>query len=804
MELKAILGIMAVGLMLAVGFAGCIGGNTEEDAFEYETGTATWDGIFKSISMSSEEGHTLVARDSSPFYALIGTPASCRYENGVQKIRPLLVENETSSRIRELQEGDMSSLFPMGWNTIGELGLENDSIYIAERYWNYAESAIILKADQQGYNLGVVIAPAACYLNIPIFVIYNMTEEIAQALNKLRVENTIVCGNVEGYKNVLRINNADEALEFATAAAQKNGGVKYVAMANPLDTTHYAVLESNKTVFTGVVTKNIEGSGVPAAASPDSDANPKHEVKIPDGWNKAIVKFTLKYDLPPEWDLIGDIVQGYLYSVDADGKETMEIYFRSPGGRREGNQVVADYIVPAFNKGGTIQRWSMQAWIQSPTAIVNGITYYLDVDVQKVDTMTYPLMPGLSSMAPYLAACRNGVVIAKPDFALQNPTYIGCIDCGEPAYDENAVELADLKAAAIHHELNKYLAKIAGMQYSEADPASWTELANYYYDKNFPVAIVADTNMVPMYYFGSASPSEGNGQATDVIYQDIDVDPESCPSGMNDNRLELCLGRVTGWDAQDVSTLMARSVFYNEIIDKVSTDLGAARAWKDTSYTFIGGAIPIEGMITNEINLDIVLAQNGGFVPISTVNAPGGSDVAGATLQQSSNYIWGGAHGFYCWYAITLAGAGLGLPVPTEVQDQDSVFDCVRVREMKFGPSVHFMVSCVTGRIDGLLPQNCLSQAYLHAGEVCYIGATRSTYGPIYPTNLIVAQAGSNTGGTIAINFFTGLCADDKPLGLAFRDAKNDYFAGEPDEIIYGHFVMYGDPALNTYEPNNA
>jgi hypothetical protein len=138
------------------------------------------------------------------------------------------------------------------------------------------------------------------------------------------------------------------------------------------------------------------------------------------------------------------------------------------------------------------------------------------------------------------------------------------------------------------------------------------------------------------------------------------------------------------------------------------------------------------------------------------------------------------------------------------VQDQDSVFDCVRVREMKFGPSVHFMVSCVTGRIDGLLPQNALSQAYLHAGEICYVGATRSTYGPIAPMDLIVTQAGNSMGGTMAVDFFTGLCAGDKPLGLAFRDAKNIYFEKEGDEMIYGHFVMYGDPALNTYEPNNA
>ncbi|PKK81554.1 MAG: hypothetical protein CVT47_01835 [Thermoplasmata archaeon HGW-Thermoplasmata-2] len=793
MDALKVLSFVVIGLMLIGGFAGCV--SKEKVVTGYEKGTAAISEILD--IKSSYSPSSVIVSDFSPFYALIATPLACRYENATATIKPLLVENTTviSRAIYDVRE-----LLPdMGvWVALpGNDTAHNVSLIVARNYWKNADGAIILGNNQEGYNLGVVVTPVASYLGIPVIVTDKMDDMTVTTLRDLGVKYTIVCGDVEGYGKVLRIKTPEEGLELSTEVSRKNGGVKYVAMANPLDASKQTVLEANKTSFEGTIIKSAAAASVPGAAPPDSAEAPKHNFTIPEGWDNVLIRFTLKFNKSVEWDAVGDVVQGFLYSVDKEGAEVMEIYFRSPGGRDEGAQIVADYMIPVFNKGGTGQKFSMLAWLQSPTALALGIKYYIDVEMQKVDTMIYPLMPKLSSMAPYLAACRGGVVLAKPDFAVRHPGYIGCIGCGEPAYDETAVEMANMQAAAVHHELNKYLASLAGMDYSESKPDTWTALANYYYEKPIPVAIVADPNMIPMYYFGSASPAEGMGQPTDVIYEDIDVDPDGCPAGMIDNRVEIPLGRVTGWDVQDVSALIARSVFYSQIIDKVQAPLSGASAWKSTAYSFIGGGVPVEGLVGVQAHAAMIY-QEAGFNVFTATNAPAGSNTMGTNFQESANYIWGCAHGFYCWYVPTLAGFG-----PAAAEDLDSVFDCIRVREMKFGPGIMFMVSCVTGRIDGLLPQNALSQAYLHGGLACYIGATRSTPGPLLPGDLGIVKVGDTFGGQLGMRFYENLCNDNDPIGLAYRDAKNLYWEDEGQELIYGHFVMYGDPALNTYEPNN-
>ena len=94
------------------------------------------------------------------------------------------------------------------------------------------------------------------------------------------------------------------------------------------------------------------------------------------------------------------------------------------------------------------------------------------------------------------------------------------------------------------------------------------------YVNNSPyLGIVGDTKMIPMYYYRLKWPAtwEPMGLPTDNHFADIDN---------NTYTLELSIGRILGWDVQDTSALIARTLFYNAIIDKIPSTGDAA--WKNS------------------------------------------------------------------------------------------------------------------------------------------------------------------------------------------------------------------------------
>jgi hypothetical protein len=184
---------------------------------------------------------------------------------------------------------------------------------------------------------------------------------------------------------------------------------------------------------------------------------------------------------------------------------------------------------------------------------------------------------------------------------------------------------------------------------------------------------------------------------------------------------------------------------------------------------------------------------------------------------------------------------------------------------MKYGPSVMFVVSCITGRTDGLEPKNTISQSFLHSGVNAYVGATRVTADPGYldprplPGGWGIGTLGLlkatfnylirgefpdfHFGGVIGEDFIIDLIRDDSTTGRALRDAKNQYLPKDANSTFYWtpplmgtaipdflldqdntiepvqqfketralakkyvaihEFTLYGDPAFNPYQSQN-
>jgi len=244
--------------------------------------------------------------------------------------------------------------------------------------------------------------------------------------------------------------------------------------------------------------------------------------------------------------------------------------------------------------------------------------------------------------------------------------------------------------------------------------------------------------------------------------------------------------------------------------------------------------------------------------------------VKGGKYQEGSNIIFVFNHGFYYLYESgdVLLDAR-GFPPFTTISrfyymgsglSSMGSYDVRNVENMNFGPSVVYVESCIVGRIDGLQPENCLSQAYLHAGVNAFVAASRVTADPGYlEPGLIFKGFGAkgfvdawlnlkkngeypklHFGGVIAQDFILNLINNDSTVGMALRNAKDRYlqkdanssFLWTPplistgckiiDKMIYEHhykikpkfeydrylhkkyhclheFNLYGDPAFNPW-----
>jgi len=224
----------------------------------------------------------------------------------------------------------------------------------------------------------------------------------------------------------------------------------------------------------------------------------------------------------------------------------------------------------------------------------------------------------------------------------------------------------------------------------------------------------------------------------------------------------------------------------------------------------------------------------------------------GAEYQLESNYIFAFNHGTFYLYEAgdMLEFDQFGLGLKTGLSGKGS-FDVRHVVNMKYKPSVAFIESCLVGKIEGLLPENCLSQAYIHAGVNSFVASTRYTADPGYlepglifkgfgiygylNATLNLKRYGKypdlHFGALLAEDFILDLIENNATVGMALRNAKNVYLPKDANStflwtpplanftgkitgleetkaldkkyVCLHEFTLYGDPAFNPWEVKN-
>jgi hypothetical protein len=812
------------------------------------------------------------------------------------------------------------------------------SLTIASLFWEQSAGVLLIEDSQDGYTLGVAATPLASYLNIPIIVSDVIDQDVITVLNNLGTQHLFVCGefNTSGYNSTVYA-DVDEIIVDMTALIEAKFGesISYVTIANPLDITDPEIYESMSIPFSGTVTSGIVLPTQSITTALKKNTMVIEKFTVPDSYKFARIIIDIENTKSGNVDALGDRLSCLL--VSPNGPRYM---FGTTGGgipvRDEFGNLIKDqlhYEIIIYNEPGEYSVQLYGQWFGDKEG-----SYAGEITVENLSTAVVPTMPNLSTMAPYLTAYHKGIIWAKPDFAFtaDDTVYYNGTTCpgvSQPGTNPDLLVPSNNHTMAIHDDLNILLAQLADIPISNLQ-----HLRDHYTENPIHIAITADPTMVPQYFYynpdgrpDSSAYMFGFLLPSDFIYGDIDVDHEDPENNTFTYWpfMENAVGRVTGWDAQDSSALIARTIFYDILLQD-------REEWKNNALVQTGCGLEFQNLplitrlgkilyshgrdeptkfptgeswyINKRLNYmvstgdydttstfflnsqrkgfsiqDLRLIKKAGLLnrllfPLSYIYLLNNDKkVIGGESQMNSNFIFSFAHGSYNLYEfgdiwIDTKGFPFITPLSRMIPSIRSglsskgSFDVRGVESMEYGPSVIYVESCITGRTDGILGINCLSQAYLHAGVNAYIGATRVTADPGYLEprpfrnglgfgilgwinatwnyRLKGKYPNPHFGAVIAEDFILDLI-DDNSTGMALRNAKNKYlpkdanttFLWTPplpfnslDPIVNAEFLkfingikndnvrtrtldkkyvalheftLYGDPAFNPYQPIN-
>ena len=863
---KGTIAVVAAAALIIAGIAFYLGREDEDTV-----SAANIDDIISIESQRENVNYDMVISPyTSPYTVLVATPLAVYYNGNHTKIvKPLLLagtNDETPeqgiskavSRFFIEYPGKKAVVLDNIDQSVEEVLKPSDivmrinegspgdtSLKVATTFWKSSDGAMLIEDTQEGYNIGVNAVPLASYLNIPV-IVTDDTEKTESTLKALGVKCTLVCGNLKGFKKTMFFTNITQVQEvLATGMEGKEGNisilknrigidtVKYVAMANPLDIDIPEVLDEVQETYSGTIVSQGTGS----TSNPSSDTNaPTHYFTIPEDftWSNVILDSKVKYSssLIPGRTPGMDGQRSYAYfGVDADkdgemledpDSEEDHLQFFSPSLGYEALATMTHGYTekPIYQSTGEHAIQLLATLHYQPTQYTPPpeSSYTITVRAQKLSSPNYPLVERLSCLAPYLAVYRNGIVFARPDFSIYSDMMLSNPDCGDPSQNEALLEQANLESLEVKDQLNDLLARLRGTTVKKQE--DWPGLAGIYEEESqdpLLVGIIADTNMLPQYYY-EADPQqehygsrEGYGMPSDNFYADIDASFENCFSDIGGGPvfMELGIGRILGWDSQDVSALLARTFFYEEMIEASVGHSG--NDFKEAAMNTFGSQVPVGTSITVTTKLDTIF-QHGGFSVDTIHDGPASDSKVAYPVYESSSLIFFCAHGFYYWF------------VPPGYKDTGvgGGFYPANVNEMNFGPSTIFGSSCVTGKVDGLHPTNAISLSFLHSGMNVYVGATRLSWGGFSPLS---TDSGEILGAYIGLYLYGYLVGEIYQRGAdAFKDvtpvdsvgaalmmAKNHYVqdigtgnSGNPHSDTVEEFNIIGDPAFLPFIPNIA
>ncbi len=744
----------------------------------------------------------VITSDESPMLPLISTPAACWYDIGGMAensgeadyddtshgLKPLFIATDgelTSAHHRFIDYCELTTAMVIG--TVQSTSTDETftaegtpaqiSIVVAEYIYSSAAGALIVQDDPEGYNLGVVAAPIASYLNIPVVVVDAFTDygSLKSHLNALDVKYTINIGESAsyiarqlGFKCIL-LETSEEINDNVLQVIQHRfGEINYITMTNPSDVVPPDVDERNLEVLKGSVnnlkvqTGNLENDIV-------GESTQTFDISVPEGINRVqiYINFTKVESTPldplkktieiephifaylygPSDQLVA-FAPSFSYDVGRDYLETQTI--NAPGTYR----LVVDvyYGTKGFNT---------YAGTQFGVSKIDA-EYDVTVVTSTQSTPHLSWYPKMSMMAPYLTAAHGGLVLADPDFELTTEDY---------ALEAEGYSTGPYYETGLHDVVNRKVEYVVAKLNQTVEYLSTYDLLDGYLDGPAWLAILAGPNMIPQHY----EPKDPSW-VEDVIYG------VGWPTDLQYSMdLTLSNARILGRDIGDVSALIARTLFYEPYTEGhsnlIKQQYGATEEWKNNFHFLAGELGGRTGWFFWQREFASEVEDHGFQSEEYYQNYENDRQTMIAMgAYERANYFDLMMHGNWYWYVPEMNGVD---EYSTSVKNSDLM---KAPNDWELGPSIYNSGSCILGRIDGISPVQSLTFAFVHAGINAFFSSTRST--------------GSEAkAGTIE----RGLLYDDISVGEAIRRDKQE----NQEPAAYYVRMLYADPAFNPYEPEN-
>jgi hypothetical protein len=715
-------------------------------------------GISSGASIRNPTEEVVIVPDSDPYYGIMGTYAACWYdvERNESGLNPLLVHQEgilSDAQTRFLNQylGSNGTVLTLGESvdtpyTTTEIlgGTPSVAIDLATHVFSMASTVLILPYlldDAVMLSCVIMATPLASYLNIPVLIYDDNNAELQQVVTQLSATDAIVIGDMAvdlpGI-SITRLQTTAEIQAMVLAlVAEQFSTISYITLTNPADTIPLTIQNDMSMTFTDhiqsttvtILSREWVLSGVKTQT---------YDVVVPDGINRVHIEGHISKQRDTT------VLYGTLY----DPQGNVVAYANSFASHR--GEVILETLTCNASGVYTLEI-SAYNGIKGGYFLQRGFSY-VDADLEitvnssSLATPHYPLIPKLSVLAPYLASAHGGIIIAESEGELTSDTYVeSAAGCGTgPWYNESLTVFNNQQVNYTVETLESTLSLMDdyGLRDRYLGGPAW-------------LAIVGDTNMIPMYYYGpSQEDIPDRGLPSDNLYT------------LNST---LSVGRVIGWDVADVSVMLCRTFFYETVCGQPSGDEG----WHDTFNFIFGEGFGETGGIFHQIPYAREIRAYGFNTQVYGDLRNGRGYATLFDVYTGANYIEYLGHGDWFWFPPSLYGLDIYSKAIDVAHAQYWVYE---------KPSVFLSAACLMGRVDGLLPSMNIGLTMLHAGCNGFIGATRET--------------GEEAGLTVLENH---LIVDDMSLGEALRGEKQV----DTELPTFYVRVLYGDPAFNPYEPNN-
>ena len=720
---------------------------------------------FHFISSRQSTEDVIVIPDNDPFFGIIGASMACWYESpNLSELKPMLVQKDgelTNHQIIFIDQylNTEKQILVLGkhlnttyQNTTELLGSSSEVAVEAARH-TFVESStvmIIPYGTNNSYKLSLMASPLASYLNIPILIYDENENELQEICNDLNIQNGYLIGDISldlPYIDVIKLENEEEIQNAVlTIIKEKFGGINYITITNPSDGIPPYVISTNETGFADHIT-NTKLTFLGKTIDIKGEGTKNYAINVPRGINRIQIYANITEPSSSFIDKIDSIIP--IISINLYDKQDNIVAYSSS----LGYDFKKTYLETLTCNASGIYKLKVSIYngIKGGYFTQRGISvvdtdFEISIKTSELEKPHMPLIPKLSMTAPYLTTTHGGIIIADSNFGLTSKGYTTIANGSGtgPWYNEKLHNFTNTKVNYTIEQLEETLSIL-----------NKNEMLHNYLNGPAWLAILADTNMIPMYYYGPSQ--EG-------IY-DKGL-PSDNPYSLDWN---LSVGRTISYDVQDVSLLISRTLLYQDICGEPAEQ----RDWHNRFSFIFGEGFGETGGIFHQIPYSLEIRKYG-FQPQIYGDLRNSRQIT--TLLETytgSNYIEYLGHGEWFWYTPSLYGLDM----------YSKAIDVTHAKNWVYSkPSIFLTSSCLMGRTDGIPPNMNIGLTMLHAGCNCFVGATRMT--------------GSEAGLT---TFENHLILDDFSVGEALRGEKR--IDREPP--TYYVRVLYGDPAFNPYEPNN-